>query len=490
MVVMRKLLISLTLVGSTCFPALVSAQMITISEAVETAVLNSPQIRAQFNDFVSSLEGQNVQRGGLLPQVTVEGWTGRQWSGSNSAVPSSSWTRNGYGIQLRQLLFDGLATLNLTRQIGFEKLASYYELLATVDKVAVEAAEAYVDVIRYREMERLARENFEIHVQILDQIRERLESGVGRGVDFEQANGRMALAQANLMTESNNLNDVTQRYRRLVGSPPPEAMLEPASLGTALPDNPKDFALSIRSNPEVLAKQALYQASEYGVDAATGHDLPRLELRASTGRDTNLPGEAYRNIQNSSVQVVMSYNLYRGGADRARIRQTKAQSYAARDVRDHTCRNLQQDLSVTWNRVKVLREQKPFLVAHQTATEKVRLAYQQQFDIGERSLLDVLNTENELFDARRSLNNAEHDLRISEYRWLSQSHQILTAMGLTQPFNDQPEEVKKLAFPDELLQICLTPAPDTQNLKPAELRYREDMLPPLITTIQKGQADD
>lgn len=485
----RNVLSSVLVIGVLILPRVAHAQPITINEAVEAAVLNSPQIRAQFNDFVSSLEGQNVQRGALLPQLSVEGWTGRQWSGGNAAVSSSNWTRNGYGLQLRQLLFDGLATLNLTRQMGLEKLAGYYELLAAVDSVALEAAEAYIDVIRYREMERLARENYDVHVETLDQIKQRLDSGVGRGVDYEQASGRLALAQANLMTETNNLNDVSQRYRRLIGSPPPQTMPEPVSLGMALPKDPKNFESSLRSNPGVLAKQALFQASEHGVEAAKGNDLPRLELRASTGRDTNLPGDAYRNVQNSSVQVVMSYNLYRGGADSARIRQTKAQSYAARDVRDHTCRNLQQDLSVIWNRVQVLRQQMPFLVAHQTATEKVRLAYQQQFDIGERSLLDVLNTENELFDAKRSLNNATHDLRIAEYRWLAKSHQILPALGLRQPYEQQPEEAKKLVFPDELLQICLTPAPDTQNLQPVQLQYRDGMLPPVITSVDAASAE-
>lgn len=486
--VILKSLRNLLIFGCYFVPGVALAQATTIDKAVEAAVLNSPQIRVQFHDFVSSLEGQNVQRGALLPQVSVEGWTGRQWSGGNASVASSNWTRNGYGLQLKQLLFDGFATLNLTRQMGFEKLAGYYELLATVDSVAMEAAEAYIDVIRYREMERLARENYDVHVATLEQIKERLDSGVGRGVDFEQASGRLALAQANLMTESNNLNDVTQRYRRVVGSLPPQTMAEPISLGMALPNKPEDFRASIQTNPGVLAKQALFQASEHGVDAARGNDLPRLELRASTGRDTNLPGEAYRNIQNSSVQVVMSYNLYRGGADSARIRQTKAQSYAARDVRDHTCRNLQQDLSVTWNRVEVLRQQMPFLVAHQTATEKVRVAYQQQFDIGERSLLDVLNTENELFDARRTLNNATHDLRVAEYRWLTYSHQILPALGLRQPYDQQPDEAKKLVFPDEMLQICLTPAPDTQNLEPVQLQYRDGMLPPMITSVDAGTA--
>lgn len=139
--------------GALSLPALASAQMASIHEAVEKAVLGNPEIHAQFNDFTSSLEGQKVARGGLLPKVTAEGWSGRQWSGGNSAVDSSNWTRNGYTVELRQLLFDGLATLNTTRQLGFEKLSGYYELLAAVDKVAAEAAAAYIDVVRYREMQ-------------------------------------------------------------------------------------------------------------------------------------------------------------------------------------------------------------------------------------------------------------------------------------------------------------------------------------------------
>src|SRR5690606_12019827 len=121
-------------------------------------------------------------------------------------------------------------------------------------------------------------------------------------------------------------------------------------------------------------------------------------------------------------------------------------------------------------RIVVLREKLPFLTEHETSTEKVRHAYQQQFHIGERSLLDVLNTENELFDARRTLNNAVHDLKIAEYRWLALSHQILSAMGLAQPYDEQPDEAKKLVFPEELLQLCLTPAPDTSNLAPVKVQ--------------------
>src|SRR5690606_4880619 len=125
--------------------------------------------------------------------------------------------------------------------------------------------------------------------------------------------------------------------------------------------------------------------------AATGTLYsPTLEFRASTGTDRELPGRSNRDIQSSRVQLVMSYNLYRGGADAARVRQTSAQMYAARDVRDYTCRNVQQELAVAWNNVMRLRHQLPFLQEHELATSKVRTAYQQQFQIGQRSLLDLL----------------------------------------------------------------------------------------------------
>lgn len=475
-----KLTRAIALVGVLAMPAMASAQMTSLQEVVEGAVLGNPEIHARFNDFTSALEGQNVSRGGMLPQITAQGWTGRQWSGSNSVVESSDWSRSGYTLELRQLLFDGLTTLNTTRQFGFEKLSGYYELLASVDAVAAEATAAYVDVVRYREMERLAHDNYQMHNNTLAQIRERQESGVGRGVDLEQANGRLALAQTNLMTESNNLNDVKQRYRRIVGSPPAESLLDPVDVGVELPSNPTDFASSIRGNPAVLSKQALYQASEHGVDAAKGNHMPTLEFVANTGRDSSLPGAQYRNIQNSSVQLVMSYNLYRGGSDQARVRQTKAQSYAARDVRDYTCRNLQQDLAVAWNRVVLLRQQLPFLQEHELATSKVRTAYHQQFQIGQRSLLDLLDTENELFDARRALTNATYDLKIAEYRWLALSHKLLPALGLAQPYSEQPDEAQKLDFPEESLQACMTPAPDTRNLEPVKVLYRDGMLPPVI----------
>lgn len=454
----------------------------TLEQSVERAILSNPEVSAQFQDFQSSLEGQKVGRGRLLPEVNLQGWTGHEWRGSSSDSDSDNWHRNGYSLSLRQLLFDGFSTINDWRQLGFEKLAGYYELLSTVDNLALQAAGAYLDVKRYREQADLAHDNYTMHNDILGQISERSESGVGRGVDEVQAQARLALAQTNYLTATGNLNEVLQRYQRVVGSAAPEDLQSPPSVREALPVNPTDFTDSIRMNPAVLSKQALFQAANAGKASAQGHFAPTLELRAATGRDRDqAPGYIGRDATASNVQLMMSFNLFRGGSDSARVRQTAAQAYAARDVRDYTCRNIQQELSIAWSNMVRLREQLPFLQEHETAIARVRVAYMQQFKIGQRSLLDLLDTENELFDARRALVNGTFDLAKAEYNWLAQSHKLLPALGLAQPYDEQPKEAAKLEFPDEILNACVKPAPDTSDLKPISISYQDGVKPPVLS---------
>lgn len=455
----------------------------SLEESVEKAILSNPEIGASFQDFQSSLEGKNVARGALLPDINASGWVGREWEGKTSSYSSADWTRRGYTVELRQLLFDGFSSLNLVKQLGLEKLSGYYELLAAVDNVALEASLAHIDVLRYRDMVELANENYNLHLSTLNQIEQRQMSGIGRGVDLEQAYGRQALAQSNLMTESGNLNDVLQRYQRIVGSPAP-AYLQPApSVAADLPQQPANFNDSLKHNPTLLSKQALVQAANKGVDVARGNFSPTVELRAATGRDKNpKPSDRdYRHAQSSNVQLVASYNLYRGGADSARVRQTAAQEYAARDVRDYTCRNMQQELNIAWNNMKRLEEQIPFLERHELATSQVRVAYMQQFQIGQRSLLDLLDTENELFDARRALANARYDLQQAELRWLAFSHKLLPSLGLAQPYNEVPEENDVLDLTEEVIDFCSKPVPNTTNLQPVQVTYGEGLTPPVVT---------
>jgi len=454
----------------------------TLNQVVEQSIMTHPEIQARYHDFRSALEGQNVVRGNFRPQINAQAWMGREFRNNTPSTPSRDWHRPGWTLELRQMIYDGSRTRNNVKQAGFEKLARYYELMATIDRTAQETVRAYLDVLRYREMAELARQNHALHTRTLAQIRQRIESGVGRRVDLEQAIGRVALAQSNWLTETSNLLDVEQRYRRLTGQMPVETMQPVAPAVEHLPQDPKDFIPSLRANPEFLSKQALIQAARAGVDSARGNFSPTLEFRASTGRD-RAQAEQSRHTQSSTVQLVASYNLFRGGADSARLRQTAAQRYAARDVRDYTCRNVLQELSISWNNQARLNEQIPFLREHLLATQKVRDGYQQQFQIGQRSLMDLLDTESELFEAQRALANAQFDQLESQYRWLSLSNRLLPTLQLAQPHEEMPEEIDGLESDEDLLVLCDSSVSDTRQLTPLDAHYAPNQpltQPPLL----------
>lgn len=464
-------------------PGLAPDNGLSLQQVVERTLLTNPEIQARYHDFQSALEGQTVARGAYFPQVNAQGYYGREFRRGVPDEGNQNWSRPGYNVELRQLIFDGFRTRNDVKQAGFDKLARFYDLLATSDSTAVEAVQAYIDLQRYRAMESLARQNYALHQSTLGQIDERTESGVGRRVDQEQAGGRLALAQTNLMTESANLLDVQQRFQRITGIVPPEVLLPAPDISSRLPDSPKDFNDSLRRNPSFLSKQASMQAAQAGVDASRGAFAPKFEFVATTGQDQNEPTAQYKDVKSSSVQVVMSYNLYRGGADSARVRQTAAQSYASRDLRDYTCRNVQQDLAVAWNNIRRVQAQLPFLRDHEIATSKVRDAYREQFQIGQRTLLDLLNTENELFESRRALVNAEYDLQIAQYRWLGLSHALLPALSLRPARDEMPEENGKLAISDDVIKLCNSLVPDSARLQPVKVKYNEGTLPPTLTPL-------
>lgn len=443
----------------------------TLPDAVKKAINSHPEVQARYHDFISSLEDKNIASAGWRPQVDAQAWVGHEWRSNVPASPSFDWSRPGWGLTLTQLLYDGGLTSNLARNYGFTKLSKFYDLRATSESLANDVTIAYLDVQRYRQTRALAEKNYQVHKMTLDQIRQRQQSGVGRGVDLEQANARLALAQVNLMTESGNLNDVSQRYRRVVGEYPaatldPAPAVDAAKLPTGTTQN---FEQALRESTTVLSKQALVQAAEAVQEMAKANYAPKLQLIASTGRDRTMAAASgpLGNIQSSSIQLLLTYNLYRGGADDARSRQTAAQRYAAQDVRDYTCRNIQQNLSIAWDNIVRLRQQLPFLREHALATSKVHAAYIQQFQIGQRTLLDLLDTQNELFQARIAQVNAESDLKKYEYQWMANASEILQTLGLAQPYADhQPDEQKELVIPDEVLKSCENAVPDTSNLAP------------------------
>lgn len=437
---------------------------ISLKDSVERAILNNPEIRFKHQNLLAITGEQDAAKGGWFPRIDLSMDAGKKNSLTPGVTSSESYANATTTLQLRQMLFDGFSTSSNVRRLGHSRLASYYELLSASDQIALETVGAYIDVRRYRELVTLARDNYANHADIHARIEGRVKAGVGRRVDLEQAAGRMALAESNWIIEVSNLHDVSTRYQRLVGETPADALQPPPNLTKSLPSRDNFVLNTVRSNPDFLGAVSTLRSFRADAKLRESPNYPTLEFVASQSVEKNRYGSsASGDYRDSAVQLVLNYNLYRGGSDSARIRQYAAKLNSAFDLRDKTCRDVRQTALIALNDETKLETQIGLLAQHELSTSKAREAYRQQFDIGQRSLLDLLDTENELFQARRSLTNAENDYQLAKARVLAVNGSLLPTLQLRPIQSEAPPSAAGTEINDDEL-LCDTALPTPLTL--------------------------
>lgn len=441
-----------------------------LRDAARKAVVSNPEVQARWHAFLAASADQDAARGAYLPQVDLSTGIGRE-SQKRPGASTAYYTHGNTTLSLNQMVYDGFYTRSEVSRLGYARLARYYEIVDASESAALEAVRAFADVQRYRDLVTLAKQNYVEHKQIYDQIAERAGAGVGRRVDLEQATGRLALAESNLLTEVSNLHDVSSRYQRIVGELPADSLPAmgdrlgadgvPASIGDALRE-------AFNSSPALNAAVESVRAGQASIETRRAAYQPRVDLRASQAYDRNL-NNLDGHSRDGVVEVVLSYNLFRGGADDARLRQAAESLNQAKDLREKACRDLRQTLAIAYNDVQRLQEQLRYLDQHQLSIEKAREAYRRQFDIGQRTLLDLLDTENEYFQARRAYANANYDRITAEARTLAGMGHLMRALDVAREDLPTASELGQDRSGVDAAEMCPADAPSPLQIDKAAL---------------------
>jgi len=421
----------------------------------QKAVVNNPEVTARYNALRASIDEIDVARGAYYPRIDLLAGTGKERNESDfAAIGTQSFSRNGVALSLNQMLWDGLATYNEVRRLGHGSLVRFFEFMEASEVIALEAARAYYDVLRFRELVKISELNYIQHKQTFDQIELRFKSGAGRGVDREQAAARLALADSNLVNETSNLHDVTARFQRIIGEPP-AAQLSGAPFPVAGFPASREAAvkLALMQQPGITAATENVRAVQAQLEVRRSPFQPRLEARLRDGTGRNYEGSLGRNAS-SVAELVLSWNLFNGGSDMARVRQFSNALNNAKDLRDKACRDVRQTLSIAYNDAAKLADQIKYLQLQTQATEKARDAYRKQFDIGQRSLLDLLNSENELYQAKRALINANYDREIAYARVYNSTGALLPQLGLARMDTGEIPGVAGWAAGEDAAERC------------------------------------
>lgn len=426
-----------------------------LKEVVERAIVTNPEVENKFHAFKASQQEKNVARGGYFPRADVSA-TFRAQDKPLPNVNNTDVPDRQAQLVLKQMLFDGFATRNEVRRLDHATNSRYFELQSMMQNIALEVTRNYIDVLRYRQLESYAKDNYVAHKQLFDRISDRVNAGVGKRVDLEQATGRLALAEANLLTESTNLQNVSARYQRLTGELP-AANLMPISLTKdGVGSSPTEaLQIAFRKNPDLQGAIENIVATQSEIEGKRSKYMPRLDLQATKNLDVSDNGKN-STLAADVLQLTASINLFNGFSDKANISQSVERLNASQDFRDKACVDTRQAVVVAYNDINVLTEQLVYRNEHQQSIEKAREAYRNQYDIGQRTLLDLLDTENEYFQARRAYTNTSGDLAIAIARTYASEGALLETLGVAR--TDAPEPT--LDSSNESFNICQVVVPE------------------------------
>ncbi|WP_300632104.1 TolC family outer membrane protein [Pseudomonas sp.] len=412
----------------------------TLPQAMQQALDVHPEIQAGVNSRIAADYQLRAAQGGYLPRVDLNAGYGRAGTDNASTRATNGaggnhWetlNRGESSLRLQQMIFDGFATSSEVGRQQANVNSRAYSLLGTSERTGLTVAQVYLEVLTRREFVRLAEDNLRNHERIYDQIKLRTQRGVGNGADQDQAEARLAQARNNLITEQTNLADAQTNYLSAVGQMP-DQLERPAPFMAMLPADLNEARRQMLDNSPVLrSAESDISAAEQQYAAAKSSFYPRFDAELGTNADNNVSGDA--NHSNGwEAMVRMRFNLFAGGSNKADLQSKSYQANQALDIRNNALRQLNEELGLAWNALNNANAQLPVAQQYVDHSTRVRTSYQQQFSLGQRTLLDLLDSENELFTASRRLEEIKNIQLFTQYRIKATMGELLKSQGVVAP---------------------------------------------------------
>jgi adhesin transport system outer membrane protein len=413
-----------------------AAEAMPLREAVELAVATNPEIGEAVSNRLAVDHELAQARGLYLPQVDVRGEIGPEFVETDDDLfgesDTSALPRWQLSIVLQQRLFDGFATDAEVERQAARVDAAAYRVLERAEFIGLDTVQAYLDLLRTDALLDLARDNVDVHRAILAEARQRARAGELSVADPQQAEERLLNAESEAVQFETALDEARITFERLVGRPP-GPLDRPAPIAALLPPGRETAVdLALENNPTIRLALADLDVSYAEFRAAESAFYPELSLesRASIGED--IDGDLGEDAR-FNVLLVARYRLFSGYIDTANRQEQVARVGEARERLDRFRREVVELVRQSWNTLQGAERNLDVLERQVVLARQVVFSYRQQFQLGERSLLDVLDAENELFNARVAEVSTRFAAEFARYRILAATGRLLDALDVERP---------------------------------------------------------
>ena len=412
----------------------------TLKESVSEAMSTNPVVQERLKNYRSTQQDLNIAESEYYPQLDLRASIGYTDAGNlktdndgawNHSVVDENYAFYESSLILTQNIFDGFGTTNKVDYQEARSLASAYNYIEKSNDIAFKMTNAYLNVLRSYELLQTARENVQINADIFKKVKDLYDSGLTTDSEVKKIESALSLARSNLTVQKNNTRDTEVSYRRILGRMPQVAQMTKPELDFSMPESMQRAALyAINHNPSLLVSRYNIKGAQSLWKQHKKEFYPKIDLEVSQNfndndNDKRSAGRTGFNQVDDRFQakVVLSYNIFRGGADSAAVQKDVSSINQEVEIQRNLKRQVIEGLDLSWNSYHMIQLQLVDLKEYSKFSEKTLDLYKEEYDLGRRSLLDLLSAQNDVINSRSQIITAEYAQLFAQYR-------ILDAMGL------------------------------------------------------------
>lgn len=418
----RKML-SLSLVVASSLYAL------NLKDGVSEVLNTNPIVIERLNNYRATLEDVRSSEAGYLPTVDwMSGYGVERTKSPSTSFESRSYNIYEHSLQLTQNIFNGLGT---KYQIDYQKarlLAAANHFVEKSNDVAFNFIKNYIEVLKQRELVEIAKENIKFNEDIYKKVSKLYEGGLTTRSEAEKGETSYSLAKSNLVVAENNLADSLFSLQRVLGRNVNAYELGSIVFDTALPTNLEQLnAYAVTHNPSILVSQYNIKAAQALWDERQKNYYPKIDFYVRQSYSNNVGGLEGKDDRFRAM-ITLTYNLYRGGADEAEVKKNISKIHQEHQIKNDLKRQVIEQAQLSWSANTFLTTQLEYLEQYRRTSEKTVELYQKEYDMGKRTLLDLLVAENDFIASKTQITKAKYDRLLAKYRILDSMGSMLTSV--------------------------------------------------------------
>src|SRR5215213_7635202 len=441
------------------------AAAIELRDAVQAALQTNPEIRQAIHNKEATLREREQAEGLWLPRISVEASAGVRELNSPTRRAIDEDNDTLYPLEASvtadQLLFDmGGRSAEIRRQASRTDAAAA-RVEERSEYVALNVARAYIDYVLQQRLVAISEDNAAFHEKLAGDLREGVAKGSISIADQQQAEERLQSARARVTEAREDLETAGIQFRTLAGLPL-DSVSMPPELTQCMPATLEEAeALARQNNPRVQESIADLSTARELIRAARSEMGPRLNLEGAARVGDDVDGVSGRTTDLLG-RVVLRWLVFNGGTNIKNVREQQARADEAHARVFEMTRRAEEDTRSAWSRLTNQSRLVGELETQSRVSDDLLLSYREQFNVGRRSLLDVLDAQNTRYNVQAQAETARMARLYAQYRVLAATNRLIEALGVQMPaaaWSDERARYRVNPIPAEDLQENSMPQP-------------------------------